>query len=251
MSRHSAILRSDRLLIERAVYDPGLYMEPHTDKISRISIILDGAITETAESENIAATSGSLLIKPKKVVHENVFGKNPVTILSIGFEDEKLFSSYFTTWQFITHPKVYVQAIRLWTELARIKNGEEIPLNSFSSVVLHKYDIHGKAFFWAEQLKELLAQDLSEPENIYALSKRLSLHRVYMTRAFKKKYGISPVEYRKYAKIAAAFLDLSLTRKTLVAIAFDNGFSDQSHMNRKFRIHAGCTPVEFREITCC
>ncbi len=250
MNRHSEILRFDRIVVERVTYAPNLYMPPHTDKLSRISIILDGTMNEAAGLEDVSASAGGLVIKPRHAVHENIFGAKPVKLLTIGFEDDSLFSSHFTKWQYIHHPKIYVEAIRMWATLLKIKNETDLlgPLGVFSAMALPSRDQPAKVVFWTEQLKELLARDLSERENITALSKKLSLHRVYMTRAFKKEYGVSPVEFRKYTKIATAFIDLALTSKKLASVAYDAGFSDQSHMNREFRLHAGCTPASFRKI---
>jgi AraC-like DNA-binding protein len=226
-------------------------MPPHTDKLSRISIILNGELKESAGPEDVIATAGSLVIKPNHTIHEDIFGAQPVKSLSIGFRDDSLLTNNFNKWQWISHPKVNVLGIRLWTEMLRVKNEKEL-MNCFDSffseVALLKYNATGKPAFWLEQLKGLLEKNLSEPENIQVLSHKLSLHRVYLARAFKKKYGVSPVEFRKYARVAAAFLDLSLTPKPLVAIAYDAGFSDQSHMNREFRSHAGCTPATFRKM---
>jgi len=250
MDRYSDIFRFDSVVVERVTYAPNLYMPPHTDKLSRISIILDGTMNEAAGTDDVFATAGSLVIKPNHAVHENVFGNKPVKLLTIGFEDDSLFSRHFTKWQYISHPKIYVEAIGLWTKLLKIKKEADIlvTLNFFSSIALPGENESPKVAFWVEQLKELLTHDLSESGNIAALSKKLSLHRVYMTRAFKKECGVSPVEFRKFTKIATAMLNLALTKETLATIAYDTGFADQSHMNREFRLHAGCTPASFRKM---
>jgi AraC-like DNA-binding protein len=241
----------DRLAIEKSVYPPSLHMQPHTDKYSRISIILDGELQEYTDSEEILAKPGSIVIKPNNVVHENVFGNKPVTSLSINFYDDLLHTNGFTKWQWIDHPRANLLAIRLWTGMKQAKTDKaviECTDEFFSAIALLKYNAAEQALFWQEQLKELLQKNHSLQENIHDLSRHLSLHRVYMARAFKKKYGVSPVEFRKYTRIAAAILDISLTEKPLAAIAYDTGFSDQSHMNREFRLHTGCTPAAFRQM---
>lgn len=250
MAKHTKIIRNEKLLVEQVEYPPGLYMPPHTDEVSRISIILDGLMNESTDFEDIEAKAGGLVIKPKTTVHENTFSRKPVSLLTICFRDETLFSRYFTNWQYIQHPKRYVEAIRLWTELRHAKNDQEIEksLGRFATTGLPHKTGAGNTQFWVEQLKDLLTENLSETEFIYLISKKLSLHRVYAGKIFKRRYGISPSEFRKYSRVAAAFFDLLFTKKSLAAIAFDAGFSDQSHMNRHFRSYAGCTPGGFRQM---
>lgn len=250
MAIHTKIIRNEKLVVEQVLYPPGLYMPPHTDAFSRISIILEGTMNETTSNEDIVASAGSLVIKPKTAVHENTFSQKPVSLLTICFRDDSFFAGYFSKWQFIRHPKIYVQAIRLWTELRHTKNDKELKtsLKSFALSGFTQITGADNTLFWVEQLRELLAENLSEPEFIYIISKKLSLHRVYAGKVFKRHYGISPSEFRKFARIAAAFLDLSLTKKSLASVAFDAGFSDQSHMNRNFRLYTGCTPAAFRRM---
>ncbi|WP_315820399.1 hypothetical protein [Paraflavitalea speifideaquila] len=79
MSRDSHIIHFDRFNVERSVYPPGLYMAPHRDKLSRISIILEGELWESTEQGEVNANRNSVVIKPNYVVHENRFGASPCT----------------------------------------------------------------------------------------------------------------------------------------------------------------------------
>ena len=248
----SRILRFERFVVEKSVYPPNLYMPPHTDKYSRISIILDGELQEHTNNGEALARSGSLVIKPNNVIHENTFGNKPVTSLSISFQDDLLKTNGFTKWQWIAHPKVNVSGVRLWAGMQKAKTERDVMAcanHFFSAIASLKNNAGSKPLLWQEQLKETAGKKIFLPqENIHDLSQRLSLHRVYVARAFKKKYGIAPVEFRKYTRVAAALLDITLREKSLVAIAYDAGFSDQSHMNREFKLYTGCTPAAFREM---
>ena len=239
----------DRFTVEDSVYPPSLYMPPHTDKLSRISIILDGELQESHGLQNVTATRGSLVIKPNHVVHENIFGNKPVRSVSISFHDEDLFTEYFKHWQWIKHPKISVLGIRFWAEARKIKNEEKLfhCFNQFLTAVATLRDESSKPVYWMKDLRKLI-EDLSDAQNISQLSEKLCLHRVYLSRAFKNYYGSSPVEFRKYVKISAAFFELILTTKSLAGIAFDSGFSDQSHMTREFMKYFGHTPAQFRKL---
>lgn len=250
MKHNPQKLSFDRFTVEDSVYPPSLYMPPHTDKLSRISIILDGELQESHGSQSITATRGCLVIKPNHSLHENVFGSKPVRSLSISFHDDHMFTEYFNDWQWINHPKISVLGIRFWTEAGKIKSEERLIhcFNEFLSGVATLTHGSGKPVYWLEELRRLIEHDLSNTQKIIQLSEKLSLHRVYLSRAFKKYYGSSPVVFRKYVKIFAALFDLILTMKSLAAIAFDSGFSDQSHMTREFIRYFGYTPAQFRKL---
>jgi AraC-like DNA-binding protein len=243
-------LSFDRFTLEDSVYPPFLYMAPHTDKLSRISIILDGELQESHGSQNIKAGRGSLVIKPNHIVHENTFGSKPVRSLSISFNDEHLFTEYFTNWEWLRDPKVNVLGFRFWAE-ARYSRSEENLMRCFnefvSAVATLRNNNTTRQVYWIEELKKLIEEGLCDAKNIDELSKKLCLHRVYLSRAFKQYYGASPVEFRKYVRISAAFFDLALTTTSLAGIAYDSGFSDQSHMTREFIKHFGYTPARIRK----
>ena len=250
MKSNAQKLSFDRFTVEDSVYPPSLYMPPHTDKLSRISIIVDGELQESHASQNITATKGSLVIKPKHILHENIFGNKPVRSLSISFHDEDLFTEYFKNWQWIKHPKISVLGIRLWAEARKIKNEEKLIhfFNEFISAVATLRNELCKPVYWLEEMRKLIEKDLSDAQNIIQLSEKLCLHRVYLSRAFKQYYGSSPVAFRKYVKISAAFFDLVLTTKSLAGIAYDSGFADQSHMTRDFLTYFGYIPARFRKL---
>ena len=243
-------LSFDRFTVEDSVYPPCLHMPPHTDKLSRISIILDGELQESHASENITAVRGSLVIKPKHTIHENTFGNKPVRSLSVSFHDEHLFTKHFRSWQWIRHPKISVLGIRFWSEAKKLNSEEKLHncFNEFLSAVATLSNCQNKPIYWLEELKRLIGLNLSDAEKINQLSEKLCLHRVYLSRAFKKNYGLSPVEFRKYVKISAAFFDLVLTSKSLAGIAYDSGFSDQSHMTREFLRCFGHAPAQFKKL---
>lgn len=241
-------LSFDRFTVEDSVYPPFLYMPPHTDKLPRISIILDGELQELHDSQNITASRGSLVIKPNHVVHENFFGDKPVRSLSISFHDKELFNEHFENWQWIKHPKVNVLGIRFWAAAKNIKDEENLMLclsELMSAVATLRHDTN-KPIYWIAELERLIEEGFCDAEKINELSQKLSLHRVYVSRAFKKYHGATPVEFRKYVKLSAAFFDIVLSNKSLAGIAYDSGFSDQSHMTREFIRYLGNTPAQLR-----
>jgi AraC family transcriptional regulator len=248
----SKTFENEALRLQRTSYSPNVHMPLHTDKLSKISIVLAGSLVEKTAGTEAVGNTGSVIIKPNHALHENRFGDKPVTLLTVSLKDDAVFSRYFDSWQFLNHPKIYVKAVKIWTELRKVRN--ECQLNSslrlFTSEVLPQYEDNDNCFYWYKQLKNLLTQDLTEPESISIISQRIALHRVYMGRKFKKFSGTSPSEYRHFAKTASALVELLVTDKSISSIAFDNGFADQSHLTRTIKRQLGFTPAKFRKMAC-
>jgi AraC family transcriptional regulator len=68
-----------------------------------------------------------------------------------------------------------------------------------------------------------------------------------MARIFRKRYGCSPGDYLRKLRIAAASEELANSDTPIIAIALQNGFSDQSHLTRTFRQYMGVSLAAFRK----
>ncbi len=90
-----------------------------------------------------------------------------------------------------------------------------------------------------------LNEDLSL-ENLAGLSGVLT-HQ--FTRAFKNKVGAPPHHYVLTRRLDAARNLLDATEHSIADIAYETGFSSQSHMTTTFKRELGRTPAQFRNDT--
>jgi AraC-like DNA-binding protein len=76
--------------------------------------------------------------------------------------------------------------------------------------------------------------------------KTLDINERTLQRLFKKFVGITPVQYRRICQFEQSFTQLrSKDFDTLAAVAYDNGFADQSHFTRSFKEFANTTPNDY------
>lgn len=100
---------------------------------------------------------------------------------------------------------------------------------------------------WPDWLQYVLhAFEWTGGEPIRAAANLADLHPAYFSRAFTMCLGITPVGYRRRARIQAASRMVLSTEQSLAAIAAASGFSDQSHLTRAFTESLGMTPSHFR-----
>jgi AraC-like DNA-binding protein len=77
------------------------------------------------------------------------------------------------------------------------------------------------------------------------LARLASLSRFHLIRAFRKQVGMTPHVYLTCRRVARAKA-LLRRRLSLVEVALDCGFFDQSHLSRVFKSHTGITPGQYR-----
>ncbi len=79
------------------------------------------------------------------------------------------------------------------------------------------------------------------------LSEKLFLSNGYLSRFFKKNYGMSFAAYLTNVRVNHAADDLIYTDEAVTRIAYNNGFASAALFNRVFKNSTGFTPTEFRK----
>lgn len=97
------------------------------------------------------------------------------------------------------------------------------------------------------QRSDMLVESvLSEAVNLEAIARRRGWPPYRLTRRFLAVKGITPVNYRREARLHKALECLAHSTDTVASIAFAAGYCDQSHLSRVFRREIGLTIAEFR-----
>ncbi|WP_298903174.1 AraC family transcriptional regulator [uncultured Psychroserpens sp.] len=99
---------------------------------------------------------------------------------------------------------------------------------------------------WIFELKELLHYDTSQLSLQY-LSEQLNVHPVHISRSASKYLNTSLGEYIRQEKIKKAIPLIFDSNNSLTQIAYQAGFSDQSHFNRVFKSYFNMNPSAYRK----
>ncbi|NIP60728.1 MAG: helix-turn-helix domain-containing protein [Gemmatimonadetes bacterium] len=101
---------------------------------------------------------------------------------------------------------------------------------------------------WLDHAVTRLRAEYRSTLGLASLAADADVHPSYFARSFKRYLGMTAGEFQRRLRVAAAIRDLTRPGADLSAVAFRNGFSDQSHMGRCFRRYVGLTPATARAL---
>lgn len=96
----------------------------------------------------------------------------------------------------------------------------------------------------AQRVKHEIDRLFSERLSISKIASGLDYAWAYMTREFKKAYGMTPVEYRHRVRLFSA-IRLLAQGKPVTEACFDSGFSSLTQFNWHFKRHLGALPTQY------
>lgn len=95
---------------------------------------------------------------------------------------------------------------------------------------------------------ELIRNNCYNPElSVESIADALSVNRISLYRAFKKKLNISPAQFIIKVRIERACSILSNTSLPIKTVAYSVGYSDSLYFSKAFSANMGMSPSEYRK----
>jgi AraC-like DNA-binding protein len=248
----SSIIENDIVTITKANYGDNAFMPDHFHDKTAISFVLSGSIIETVNNNDTLGGIANVIIKPKKTVHRDVYSKNcSIICIYLNAENELSNSTQnlLKNWSWLHSPDNYMF---LNTILKSKKEKEQLEgiENFIAYFNRKKKDLNYQLPpIWLKELKNILDTSYNESLNSSELANMFKVHPVYMARVFRKFYGQSIKSYLNILRVNGTMASILNSNDKLASIAYDNGYSDQSHLNRKFKTATGMTPHNFKCFT--
>lgn len=154
------------------------------------------------------------------------------------------------------HPEKY---LRLWTDLFAIAASNDhvrdMRINEHLSALLTQLMI--ESWHPSRQKSGVKQNSVTAVENylrenykkrivLEELADEFFINKYYLSRSFKKQYGISLWTYLLQLRITEAKTQLRFTDKAIAQIALDCGFEELNYFSRTFRKIEGISPSEYR-----
>ena len=101
---------------------------------------------------------------------------------------------------------------------------------------------------WLKRVKEFLHENFAVPPSLDELANAAGVHPTHLARVFRLFENCTIGDYIRQIRIESACQKMISSKDSLVEIALDAGFADQTHFNRSFKRIIGMKPTEFRNI---
>jgi AraC-like DNA-binding protein len=96
------------------------------------------------------------------------------------------------------------------------------------------------------RILKFIAQHFRDPVTVGDLAAEAGCSVSQLQREFRKELGVNPARYLQDIRVGYSRHLLKTTRLTMVAIANECGFYDQSHFSRIFKSATGISPASYR-----
>ncbi|MCI5597208.1 MAG: response regulator [Lachnospiraceae bacterium] len=94
-------------------------------------------------------------------------------------------------------------------------------------------------------------RNLDKEITLNGISDLCNMSQGYITRIFKRYYGIGPVDYAHLIKIIWAKLYLACTELSISDISYNMGYNDPGYFGKVFKKYEGITPSQYKKTNCC
>ena len=256
--RRALAIEASGLVMTRAWYAPGLRLQPHEHATASVAVVLRGGWEGELDRRASTLQRGdTVLVTPAGARHWNAFfpAETEVVVVELEPERSRLGAEYRSL---LSAPATLHQrglgglAARLAAELGA--PDAHSPLLS-EGLALELLATVGRAAGsegvparprWLDRAEECLRSGLSRSWTLGTLSAEVEVEPTRLVRAFRRHLKTTPADYLRQLRVDEARRLLSDTLRPIADVAFETGFTDQSHLTRVFRRSLGETPAAFR-----
>ncbi|MDE5860127.1 MAG: AraC family transcriptional regulator [Oscillospiraceae bacterium] len=109
------------------------------------------------------------------------------------------------------------------------------------------YEMNRHIQMIVDEIDRCIEQRSNEELTLRTLSQKLGYSEFYVARKFKEISGINFKDYLRRRKLAFALKDIRDSKRGILDIALDYGFSTHEAFTRSFKAMYGITPCEYRK----
>ncbi len=257
----------------RTSTDPGSYIPMHWHRAVEIIYMQEGSLDVTIESENFTIQKGDCIVINGNVLHSTkCTSPNTAILLQIPLDfmekyipdlGQLIFLFDFRTKEQRQQTK---QAMfkTILEQLQLINNvrpdGYLLRFNSLIFELLfqlyHNFAVKilqsntsqkKKDMNRLEPVLDYISKHYREPISLNEIAEVACLQTGYFCRFFKKKMGITFLEYQNEYRLSFIYRDLITTRDPVHVILERHGFTNYKLFRRMFLEHFGNTPTQIRK----
>jgi AraC family transcriptional regulator len=236
-------------------YAPGLRQRQHSHPLTGVTLVLAGAIRESASSREEVGSALSVVVKPAGLEHADDVGPHGARTLQLAFDPSSLGdlaeqAGDLDRWRWL-HGRPVAAALLTLLRLLRGSSSclaEDAIVDALAAVP-DDPPLTGEPPAWLRIAREALDDDLHRSPPVRDLARAAGTHPVSLSRAFRRHFGCTITEYRRRERLRRAASAIAGTRESLSRVAHSAGYADHPHLCREFRVAMGLSPSDFRDLS--
>lgn len=256
METHSILQRRSfgDLTLHATEYYAGGLTAVHAHTNARIVLVLRGHFQEHFGQKTRECSAGSLIFRPAGETHREKFLSQRSLCISLDIghvwmtriqQDRALQNPLY-----FQNPQLMPIYSRIARELQTADSFSELSVECHLAEILgltirNQFLLEGRHPLWLKRVVELL-NSTSGQFKIRELANEAGVHPVHLARMFRRYYGCTVGEYVRSIRVQQSQQDLLDSNEPIADIAVKNGFADQSHFTRSFKMVTGVTPARYR-----
>lgn len=224
----------------------------HYHEHAYFTFILEGNVIEGNKKEIYNCTPGTLLFHNWQEPHYNIkpdgFTRGfHLEIEKHWFDNLMMSGSNLEGSINISNPEIKLLMYKIFRASKTEGDSVDFSVQTLLLEILVKLDRHTNTLLykkpkWVQVINEILNDQAGQVITLDYLSKIAGIHPVHLSRDFSKYFHCTLSEYLRKLKVEKALSMIGLQKKSLTEIAFECGFSDQSHFIRCFKEVNGLSP---------
>jgi AraC-like DNA-binding protein len=217
-------------------HSAGTRIAAHRHRHAYAALVLSGSYQESGPEGLWQCSAGELVVHPPYHLHANRMGNGGARVLNFELPvhiDAKLDRSYYGV--YVLPDPGRLERVSCRDPYAALAEAEEVKHAKPSRT----------SELWLDRLAEALGEEPARP--IAALAEDYRYSSAHLSRAFRNRFGIAPVTFRREQRLRRALRLLSESDQDLCDIAAECGYADQPHMNRELKQLTGVTPQRLRK----
>lgn len=260
LPRQQIVLRN----VASATYGGDWHSIPHSHSYTELFYIIDGDGQFQINGKLFPVQAHQLVVVNPNILHTEVsYEARPLEYIVLGIEGLELASSgsgeaQYCIYSFPEHNAVLSCMQHVLQEMQeRRPEYETLCLAYMDIIMVHLMRNAGVSVSHTHSrfplnrqcaaVLQYIDQHYKESITLDLLAEKVSINKYYMSHAFKREYGVSPINYLIACRIREGKRLLAETDLSLSQIAAVLGFSSSSYFSQSFRNAEGLSPTEYRK----
>lgn len=251
-------LIADGFRFTEKAYPNRLEIPKHSHELSHFCFVISGNYQEQIANKTDERNPTALVYYPPDVTHAEKHHTNGkhflVEIDTKNLERLKDYGAKLNDPLSLQNNESLWFAGKMYREFSERDAFSSLALECLANELLifasrqHTRTRERKRPLWLEKTIEILQANSSEPFNLSDLAEFVGVHPTHLARVFRQFERCTIGDYIRQIRIENARNKILSSNESLVQIALNTGFADQTHFSRSFKNVTGMTPNEFRRV---